>query len=303
MTNKPNDGERDTEAEQELFSQLRQLDPVMDDPTPVVGSSRIPTAESIRLGATPVEDPMNNLVQPQMTRQPKRALLTAVAACLALFVAVGVVFALPASPSAAAALATAADNAATATDFKVEMRASDSLLPGGQGIALIDGGNAHFISDELEVFQVGDTMWISDAGGEYLSVPTGPQTPFSEASAEVVSAALEASTIEEFGDGNVRGQATTRYVVTLDDAARQALADVPAASQQWFTASTTENTTFGADGTVTESSRSGFLEDADSMSIWVADELIRRIQVDTGEYTFDFTYFDFGIDNVVTAPE
>lgn len=49
--------------------------------------------------------------------------------------------------------------------------------------------------------------------------------------------------------------------------------------------------------------RSGFLEDADALVIWVADDLIHQIEVSTGSTQFTITFYDFGADITITPPQ
>ena len=57
------------------------------------------------------------------------------------------------------------------------------------------------------------------------------------------------------------------------------------------------------DGNEEGARRFGFLEDADSIDVWVADGLIHQIAVDSGDNQFTWTFRDFGEDITITAPE
>jgi len=49
--------------------------------------------------------------------------------------------------------------------------------------------------------------------------------------------------------------------------------------------------------------RVGFLEDADSITIWIADDLVHQISVNEGATQFTHTFSDFGDDITISAPE
>jgi hypothetical protein len=56
------------------------------------------------------------------------------------------------------------------------------------------------------------------------------------------------------------------------------------------------------DGSSAEPRRFGFLEDATSIDVWVADGLIHQIAVDSGSSHFTCTFHDFDADIAIRPP-
>lgn len=325
MTGTNNDTEADFEA------RLRSLDPVIADAAPGVGSTRYhEMRNALEANMTTTNEIPTNEIHTTGSRRHRGLALIGTAA-VAVFAAV--LFWPTSVPAVNALLSTAAENSAAATDFKVHLVTTDSFIPGGEARAVIDGDNVHMVSvGGFEFVRVDGVDWFGE-GGEWATEPASNEAiaPFGEASKDLISAAIESEKIEEVGIEDIEGTTTTHYEIIMDDAGREALGSVPAESQFWFTSSTGESAPVDdAEGVITEEDlvdgdipdgsfvdgdfvpeevpdaaipRSGFLDDADSISIWVADDLVYRIAVDMGTDSFTYTFSDFGVDNVVTAPE
>ncbi|MFT7602218.1 MAG: hypothetical protein ACI8TP_005186 [Acidimicrobiales bacterium] len=103
----------------------------------------------------------------------------------------------------------------------------------------------------------------------------------------------------EEGTGTLNGIETTRYAIEIDDNARAAFAALQTDSLVRFVEEVDEEVP--ADGSQ-PLNRSGFLDDADSLIIWLADDRIHQISVDSGSSQFTHTFLDLGQDIVVTPP-
>ncbi len=301
------------ERDDELTERLRSLDPAAIDPPPAPGTSRYHDLEdTIMANIAPTDvsaaataRATGDLDQP--TSRRRRSLLLAAVAAIAVLAATGLALAPGSTPSAVATVRTAAQNNATVQTFRVTFASEDfDFLPGGSATAEVDGNDLHLVADDQELIRIGDTEWFSE-GGEFQSSPaTETFAPFGEASAQVIAAALASELVTDEGQEVLNGTATTRYRIELDDASRAALSEVPPRAQFWFTAETSESAEVMVDDEGNEvtgpTERSGFLEDADAITIWVADELIHQIEVSTGSNQFVFTFFDFGADITITPP-
>jgi len=301
------------ERDDELDERLRSLDPAAIDPPPRSGTTRYHDIEEIimvNIEHADVSDASGNRVartRERFRRPRRRSLLLAAVAGIGLLAAIGVALAPGSTSGAVATVRAAAQNNAEVETFRVRFASEDlDFLPGGSATAEVDGNDVHMVAGDLELIRIGDTEWLSD-GGDFQSAPSAEIfAPFGEASAQVISAALTSDQVTEEGDETLDEITTTRYRIELDEAARAALADVPARAQYWFTAETSESAEVVIDDEGNEvpvsAGRSGFLEDADAIAIWVADDLIHQIEVSTGSNQFTVTFFDFGADITITPP-
>ena len=303
-----------SERDDELIDLLQSLDPAAIDAPPEPGSIRYDHIEETIMtnigSTTPTDSPIpkrDATEQPASRRRP--LILIAAAAALAALTGVGLLLAPTSTSGAEATVRAAAANSAEVTDFRIVLTSDDlAFVPGGEAAADIDGENVHMVAGDQEFIRVGDTEWFRDGGGEFQSAPAADVfAPFGEASAQVVSAALASEQVAEEGSDTLHGTETVRYRIQIDENAREALAEVPSQAQRWFIAETSESAEVMIDEDGNEvpvtAGRSGFLEDADAITIWVADDLIHQIEVSTGSTQFTFTFFDFGADITVTPPE
>lgn len=143
---------------------------------------------------------------------------------------------------------------------------------------------------EWEIINIGDTEWmvVGDRVSSEHRTPEQRLSPFAEASSAVVSAALEGGDIEEVGKENVQGDESTHYRIMPDDRSRAALAELEPGELAWFS--------LDLDGPAA----------VDVIDVWVADEIIHRIDI---RFAKDFflssssnRYFDFGANVVVSPP-
>lgn len=296
-----------SERDDEIAELLPSLDPAAIDAPPEPGSIRYDHIEDTIMtnigSTTPTDLPPPEPSTPALAGTSRRLILLGAAAALVAVVGLGLLLAPTSTSGAEATVRTAAENSAEVTDFRIIFASDDfDFVPGGEAMVDIDGENVHMIAGDQEYIRFGDTEWFGE-GGEFQSAPVVETwTPFGQASAEVVSAALSSEQVDDEGSETIRGTETTRYRIELDQPAREALAEVPSQSQYWFIAEGEEDAEFDESGTEVPGQRYGFLEDAEVITIWVADELIHQIEVSTETTTFAFTFFDFGADITVTPP-
>jgi hypothetical protein len=125
---------------------------------------------------------------------------------------------------------------------------------------------------------IGRHAWqkLPDGSTHTTLARRGGMEPFGSSSQAVVAAALSGSDVAVVGHETVRGEPTTHFRVTLDDAARSALEDLEPGIVGWF----------GLNVPVV----------VRTVDVWVGGDLIRRIQVQTDYSSTTTDYFDFGAD-------
>ena len=303
------------DRDDELTELLGPLDPVAVDPPPEPGSTRHRHIEDNVMNTTTRHEQPDPSVKgeataadPDRSRRRSWSLMATAAAVAAVVAAVGLLVIPASTPTAEAAVRTAAENHAALIDFRMTLTSDDlAFLPGGSATAAIDGTNVHMVAGDQEYIRFGDTEWFGQGGRFESSSVEEYWTPFGEASAQVIAAALASNQVTDAGSETLDDVETTRYRIQLDDASRSALADVPSSAQYWFTAETSESAEVLIDEDGNEvpvsAGRTGFLEDAEAIVIWVADDLVHQIEVSTGSTQFTFTFSDFGADITVTPPE
>jgi hypothetical protein len=285
----------------ELLSRLEQLDPTLVEAPPAPGSARhtsiLEHAMSLATDPTTTTD-----VDP--ARRHRRWPRLAVAAAAAAAVAAAALL-LPQPGSGDSASAAVRDAAATMADITnlraalhfesgeeitdVDLAVAGNDLQAEQDMLTKDDGEhtryRSVVVDDIDY----ETSW--ENGVEHTQAePLGVNydiTPFGEASAAVVDAALEGADVEKVGTEDVRGVATTHYRVSLAEAGESALAKLPRAARNWF------------DLTFDEDHISGDV----TFDIWVdSDDLIRRFDTAYSGTTMSIEYFDFDADITITPP-
>ena len=128
---------------------------------------------------------------------------------------------------------------------------------------------------------IGRHAWqkLPDGSTHTTLARRGGMEPFGSSSQAVVAAALSGSDVAVVGPETVRGEPATHFRVTLDDAARSALADLEPNVLGWF----------GLNTPVV----------VNTVDVWVGGDLIRRIQVQTDYSSTTTDYYDFGADDIV----
>lgn len=316
----------------DLMRRIESADPTNEDGPPPVGSNRYMSIEENIMQATRIKtihtdhgnQTENNLVstdelggsgsllQPIEQVVPQRSHKRGVLAWTAAFVAiaglsaasiVGMVSDSATQTEPVSIIEMAAGSITDVERFRVRMEFKDSReIPGGVVEIEVDGDNARMSADGWEIIRIGDVDWTSD-GGEFTSRPAAfSAAPFDEASVDILTAALKSNKVSDLGSGSVEGVEVSRYSIEIDDAARSALASVPRSSYQWFVGGAQVEIVEDADGQILSTTRSGFLEDAKEIEVWVADGLIHRISSDNGDESFTYTYYDFGADITITPP-
>lgn len=302
-----------TDHDDHLLHQLAALDPTTSEGPPAVGSSRhdeileramsitdTPTLPST--GGRPTDRPDGRSPTSPMPigrrAWPARVL---VALAAAVILVVGVVVVDPFGPAAPADAAVVVTDAARGTGAQTSFRATLVREEGGaveRSTAEVDGLDIRVVPDGATVASltvVDSVLWTVE-DGEVRSQPVEPGeglAPFAASSEAVVLAALRSDEVEDLGAAEVAGQATAHYRIELDASGRSALAALSPGELAWFELE--------------------YPESATQLDVWVADDLVRRIQVVT-EYgddgdpasasttvtTTEFT--DFGADITIEPP-
>ena len=293
----------------ELMEKARQANPVSAHA--FEGLGRSPEAQETLTAILrsapekqPVSAPTARSVRPRVA--PRLQVGFAAGAAL-LLVAVGSVILVPGSATTAqakvreAAVALGETESLRATmeqvypngdivTFTGEFRGADGKQMGTQVSA--DGTRS-----EWEIIMIGDTEWM--VAGEHVSsehrTPKERLSSFAEASSAVVSALLEGGDIEEMGTENVDGVESTHYRITPDARGRAALAQLKPGELAWFSLDLEAHSLdLEAPAAV------------DFIDVWVADEIIQRIDI---RFAQDFflasttnRYFDFGANVVISPP-
>lgn len=301
--------------------ELAELDPAHADPPPIRGSNRYESILERAMTTSPTLPDASNESSPvpsrptafaprrhldgrrrRPTRSRRLALAgAAVAASLSVVVAV-VAMGSDDRPSAAATVETAAIHTGDVTRLRGRLTATTGDEPASTSTAEVDGSDYRIETDGDDgpaVFTlVGDTVWETVAG-ETTSQPYDPinarPTAFGASSEAVVRAALEGSEVEDLGSEQVRGVEAAHYRVQMTAATRAALADLSPSVLGWFELE--------------------YPEYVSTVEVWVADELIHRIEVVSTQVsevdgqraeivsTTTTDFYDFGADITIEPPE
>ena len=223
------------------------------------------------------------------------AAAVAVAAALVVGVVVLQPGSTPLAPTPAAALGDAADATATVTSYRATAslvdHSTDPDSPPPVTYEIEADGDATRLTFHEEetgasgvLTVIGLDQWVTRDGETTHEVLAEEDTnlPYASSSAAVVEAALESATVEDLGREQVQGVEATHYRITLDQAGKEALA---ALSPRVVAQFELEYPSVG-----------------DRLDIWVADDLIRRLRVDTEIRRTDIELRDFGADIDIQPP-
>lgn len=228
-----------------------------------------------------------------------------VASIAAVLVAcISLVLVLPGLTAATAAekVRSAASNSTDITSLRIDVETNSlSFVPDGKALIEVAGEEARMIDETFELYVVDEgSFFVVDGTVMPFEGTTDEISPYPEASKAVIDAALQSEQVTESGTERLGDIDATRYVVEIDDGASAALAAVPTRYLNWFTEET-EEVAATPEGEVTES-RSGILDEADVITIWIADDLIHRISVDSPDVKFTHTYYDFNAPIDISLP-
>ena len=284
---------------------LSRLDPTLHDRPPIPGSDRYDhILETAMTQTTTRQHPAH----PGPTRRwtalrPRPAALLGAAAAAAVLTT-GVLTtgdpdgtgggAVPSATtmSGAPVVLAAAVQTGDAEDFRAVITTTDGTGATTTSTGEFDGDDARITNASPdapdEVITVVESTEYVTSGGR-----TGPGTPlraedrpapFSRATENVLRAALGGadSAAREVGREQVRGVSTVHYRLTPTAASRAALRALPAAELAWFELEYPDETT--------------------GVDVWLADDLVRRIEVTTAESVSRTEFYDFGADIEVVAP-
>ena len=282
------------------------LDPTTTDSPPTPGSTRylsiLEHSMTLTNDLAPGGDPISDDTSRFANQRPRRrlAFVGAAAAILALLIGIAVVApgSDPTPASAAEALAQAAETTGEVTTLRVEATYDG---PGSTGRIRAEGNGADYRiasvrtyadgPDERETLvQIGDTVW--DNEGKHTAPPDQRNAAYAPSSEAVVKAILDGSTLEDLGDQDVRGVTARHIRATLTPASRAALAALSPSQVAMFELENPDT--------------------IDTLDLWIAHDLIRRIRVATDQGTDEagepqtnvatIEFYDFGADITITPP-
>ena len=300
------------EPDDDLLAELSSLDPTVADAPPEAGSTRyLSILEHAMTAPEPSTSPTDPATAPSAptepditarTRRRRRRLGFAIAAAAAVALVVGIAVVAPGSDPAPASAAEALAQAAATTGDATTLRiAATYERPEGttalEGISDGTDYRLDFVrqtpdgteSRETTVV-IGDTVW--EDGTSRTAPPEERNAAFAPSSEAVVQAILDGSTLEDLGEEDVRGTTARHIRATLTPTSRDALRSL----------SPTQVAMFELE----------YPDGVDTIDLWIADDLIRRIQIplDQGlgedgqpqEELATIEFYDFGADVDIAPP-
>ncbi|HMJ75073.1 MAG TPA: hypothetical protein VK507_03825 [Iamia sp.] len=284
-----------------LLAALAALDPTVADPPPAPGSTRVRqilerAMTAAAVPSTPTAD-VDDVASLDGPRPPRRRLLLAAAAAAVVVAGLGVlVVAQPdRRPDPVAALTAAAE----ATGDVDSLRVRGTYTQDGETRTLegeANGSDSHItiISPDGSIEErtvIGDVGWNDEDGGPFPVTVEMVNAPYPEASRAVVRAALQGAVVEDLGADEAGGVDADHYAIELGEAGVAAL---DALAPRLVAQFELENP-----GAVT------------NLEVWVADDLIRRIDVETTVddggaspqvLRMSLEYLDIGAETTIEPP-
>jgi hypothetical protein len=268
-----------------------------DDVTP---TTTAPAAAAGRPTPDPAHGPADGNALAPRGRHGRRRRITALSVAAAALAIAGVVTVLrpDGGVSAAAAITRAAEATADVTSLRGTLTEVDPAHEGTTTVEVagddmrfetrgtyadghVEGSTTVIIDDEVTEVDL-------DGEVEYSTIdePGERPAPFGASSTAVVTAALDHGEPVDLGTEEVRGAEATHYRIEPDDAVRRSLAEVAPTELGWF----------GLE----------YVDHVTAIDIWVADDLIRRIEVVQdlpaditnvpGEHATTIDFYDFNAD-------
>jgi len=299
-----------TSPQDHELTRLRRLDPVRHDAPPEPGSARYNAIlEESMSGNDTITPPAARDGRattsgiPQPRRWSRRAITWAGAAATTALVAAaaGVVALSPAGhdvpgsgggePQALSIVLAAAENTGRIDSLRISMRRVLAIGERKSVVAAINGKNAEGTITEdgitRKVVRVGGYEYSVDHTGKVtkrrLTAAENEDLPsFGRASEAVLRAALTGTAVTAVGTEQVRGVQATHYRVPLTAAPRAALRRLGTKTLGWFMLE--------------------FPDSVQSVDIWVADNLVRRVVVTTSAGTSTLEYYDFDTPITIKPP-
>lgn len=302
----PDDGPLDDPRRDDvLLDALAALDPTTADSPPAPGSTRrlsiLEHAMTRTTHLAPTDDPTSGDDRGTPRRRSRRPVFALAAAAVAAVV-LGIVVVAPGSDptpaSAAEALAQAAETTGEATTLRVEATSEDTYST-SRVTAEVNGtdyrieGTGTYADGHEErgtTVVIGNTVW--EDGAKRIAPPEERNAAYAPSSEAVVKAIIDGSTLEDLGDEDVRGVSARHIRATLTPTSRAALSALSPSQVGMFELE--------------------YPDEVDTLDLWIADDLIRRIRVAVNEGTgpdgkpqvnaTNTEFYDFGADITITAP-
>lgn len=287
-----------------LIHALAAWDPTTADAPPVPGSTRYLSILDSAMSRIPqiaeADSAFGTNEAAGRRRHRSLAIAASAAAIVALVVGIAVVApgSEPAPASAATALAQAAETTGDVNTIRIEATyerpgSTNKLIAKANGTdqrieAVIT--NADGSEERATIVVIGNTIW--ENGAKRTAAPEELNAAYAPSSEAVVEALLDGSTLEDLGDDDVRGKPARHIRATLTPASRSALSALSPNQVAMFELE--------------------YPESVNTLDVWIADDLIRRIIVttesDDGESSEPSTnkatieFYDFGADISISPP-
>ncbi|MGA9760960.1 MAG: hypothetical protein WBQ14_00840 [Gaiellaceae bacterium] len=283
-----------TSTDDRLMKSLAHVDPARSEQAPAKGSIRYESILEAAMTTATTHDQRSTAphARPTSRRRGRQMALAAAALVVAAAVSAGIL--LPGhESSAAAAVQTAASNTGAATSLRASVSVRYSNGSSSSTLGEMNGADVRIQTRSLSadgsagsetVTIVGDKMWTT-AGGKTTFQPVGPNdrlATLTGASESVLAAALKSAQVSDLGPETIDESKATHYRIELDASSRAALAKLTPGELAWFELE--------------------YPADAETIDVWVADRLVRRIQVKSKDSTSATKLFDFGADVTIAAP-
>lgn len=280
----------------ELLDLIAPLDPTRTERPPAPGSDRYHSILEAAMHAD-LDTPAPHVEAPITPAQHgwRRTSRLVTASAAAALVAFGgfVILQSNDSPTAEAAVSSAADTMEDITSLEGELTVTVPGVSEGTTRIRVNGADVQLTTEagyadghaEASTFTVVDGIGYETIDGQTTTRPVGPNdglAPFGPSSAAVISAALEGSDVTERGDESVDGVTTTRYDIELTETSIAALSALTPNELAWFELEHPHDVT--------------------SLSVWIADGLIRQVEIAQRDQVSRTRFFNFGSDITITAP-
>src|SRR5262245_56229451 len=273
---------------------LAPLDPSRTEAPPAPGSARYASILERAMSDTDTLTPISLTGRPGRPRRGRRYLGAAAAAALMAVVASAALVGRGADdPDPISVVSSAAERTGEVTSFRASFEEETDYRVTTGTVDVNANGYRREASDIFKddghverdtVILIGHRVWEQLPDGSTETRPIRlPMRPFGSSSQAGVAAALSGEDVAVVGQETVRGEPTTHFRITLDDAARSALADLDWSVVGWFGLNTPAV--------------------VNTVDVWVGGDLIRRIKVETDYSSTTTDYYDFGADIVIEPPD
>jgi hypothetical protein len=197
------------------------------------------------------------------------------------------------TPDAVSLLSSAAETTAEVTSLRIALTEEDQYSDSTVTIEVAGGDRMR-----VQVYGTYRDGHVEGSTTVYMGVDSYEETldghreayridqpipPFDSSTQAVLAAALSGDQVAVVGQETVRDVPTTHYRITVDDAARAALADVDPMARSWLDLED--------------------LETVRTVDVWIGGDLIRRVRVESEDSVSTAEYYDFGARIDIQPPD